>query len=503
MDPLRSILRNWSLLAGGQVISSLLSMALMVLVSRSLGDIEFGRITLALALATIVGIGIDVGLSQVLTRVLARERTLTRPYLARAAAVLAGVGAVAYVALPLIARGLGYTGEVQLLCVVLGVLMVGEGASTVLTAVFQAHERMTLPAVSRIAANVVALGLAIPLLRGGAPAIAAALTAGTLVRLAILALGVRRLEGFALPAGPTPRWRDLVHAGLPFFAAQGLGMFVVRINVVMLGNMTTEATVGWYGVAARVVEALNFIPLVMTAATFPVLSRLWTADRALYERTARTTLRLMVLVALPISVTLLVLAQDIVGTLFSLATYAQSVPLLRIHSLTLAFVFVDYFLVCALMAAGRERRWIGIVAVACCLNPLLNWILIPATSASLGNGAVGAAIATFLTEIFFFVAAWRAVPAGTFDRSVIRTVAPTIAISAALALALALSRGVGIPWPIAGAAGALAYVAAVVGLRIVPAEAVIWMGSVITSRTGAARESRGAIEVARTEVDAA
>src|SRR2546428_12760787 len=60
-------------------------MALMVVVSRTLGDVEFGRLYLALTLSAIIGIVVDLGLSQVVTRVVAREPALTAPYLRRAA----------------------------------------------------------------------------------------------------------------------------------------------------------------------------------------------------------------------------------------------------------------------------------------------------------------------------------------------------------------------------------------------------------------------------------
>ena len=80
MDPLVSILRKRSLLGGAQIVSSLVAMVLMVVVSRTLGDVEFGRLYLALTLSAIVGVVVDVGLSQVVTRVVAREPALARPY---------------------------------------------------------------------------------------------------------------------------------------------------------------------------------------------------------------------------------------------------------------------------------------------------------------------------------------------------------------------------------------------------------------------------------------
>src|SRR5262245_40230177 len=83
-DPLRSILTNSSLLIGAQVIASVMAMVFTVLVSRGLGDAEFGRFHLALSLTTILGVAVEFGLSQVLARSVARQPALARPYLRRA-----------------------------------------------------------------------------------------------------------------------------------------------------------------------------------------------------------------------------------------------------------------------------------------------------------------------------------------------------------------------------------------------------------------------------------
>src|SRR5207244_788120 len=54
--PLITIVRNWSVLAGAQVVSSLIAMVFLIVVSRTLGEIEFGRLYLALTLTAIVGV---------------------------------------------------------------------------------------------------------------------------------------------------------------------------------------------------------------------------------------------------------------------------------------------------------------------------------------------------------------------------------------------------------------------------------------------------------------
>ena len=193
MDPLISIVRSWSLLAGGQVVSSVISLVMMVIVSRSLGDEDFGRLYLAWSLTLIAGVVVDLGLSQVVTRAVARKPALSGPYLRTALIVLGLLGAGLYVLVLVAAAVLGYAPEIQLLTAILGVRMVAEAAAQLLAAFFQAHERMLVPSVARVAGSAITLPLVMLLLAGGygAAAVAIVMVAGAGLRVVVQAAAVR------------------------------------------------------------------------------------------------------------------------------------------------------------------------------------------------------------------------------------------------------------------------------------------------------------------------
>jgi O-antigen/teichoic acid export membrane protein len=485
MGPLASILRNWSLLAGAYLASSLIAMVFMLIVSRTLGDVEFGRLYLALTLTTILGVAADLGLSQLVTRAVSRDRALARSYFWRAAPVIAGVCACLYVALLGIAQVLGYTQEVRTLVIILGFVMVADGFSQLLGALYQAHERMVIPALTRVAANVFAIVLVLTLLsRGsGAVVVAIVLTMSAGARLTMQAFAAGRLEGMHLPAPPAPPWPVLVRAGLPFLAAQGLALCSAKVDVLILGGLVGEATVGWYAAASRLMDSFNVIPLVMIMAIFPVLSRLWVRAPSEFGVTVEKTFHVLVVVTVPISVTLCVLAEDLVGVLFTLESYAPAVPILRIQAVSLALVFVDYLLSCTLMSCGRERTWLKILGVAVVANVAVNWLLIPWADAAYANGAIGAALATLLTEIFILVSAVRALPRGTLGVTSLQVAGGSWALGAGLAAALLAGRMIGMPWLAAAVLGGIGYLATATALGILPADLIRWIrGLVLAAR---------------------
>jgi O-antigen/teichoic acid export membrane protein len=473
MTAVDSILRNSTILAVAKVISSAIGLALVVLLPRMLGNAEFGRLYLAISVASIFGTFAALGLSQVVTREVARDRGRARHYLRRATILTLGLGGCFYLTLPPIVAALGYSPYVGHLVLILGIAMIVDTWSQVIASLFQAHERMLVPAMARIAANAVTL---LVLLALGdvtsAAVVAIVMVVASLVSLAIHAVPVGRLEGYrlSLAAGVGPSWRGLLIAGLPFLAWQALGLVYYRIGVIMLGRMTTDATVGWYGAAARLLDGLAFIPDTLMAATFPVVARLWTTSESEFHGASQKTLDLLLVVTVPLVVTLFVLAHQIVAFLFTIPEFEPTVPILRINAITLGIIFVDYYLATILMAVGRERQWLAISAGACLLNPVLNWFLIRHMHDRYGNGGIGAALATLLTEVFVLMYALRLVPKGTFGESSARVALRAGTSGALSAGILFLGLGVGVPWMALAVAGLLVYGGLVLWFRLVPDE---------------------------------
>ncbi len=472
MDPLKSIFRNSSLLIGAQACSSAIGMALVVLLPRFLGDAGFGRLHLVLSLTMMFGVAVEFGLPPVVARAVARQRELARPYLRSAVAAIAILGAALYVALLGTIRLLSDHQHTLELAMALGIVMVGEAVSQVLRAVFQAHERMLVPALARIAGNGFTLAVGVPLLLHGqgARAVAVVMALAAILQVAINAVAARRLEGFRMPAKAEATRAALFAAGLPFLVWQALAIFYFRMDVVMLGWLTTDATVGWYGIASRLLDALCFVPQMLTMATFPVAARLWVTSPTDFRATVQKTLHVLLVVTVPVMVVLLTLAREIVGTLFTLEAFGPSVPILRVHAFTLGVLFVDFFLVGVLMAIGRERTWIAVAGAACVLSPLLSRLLIPLAESRYGNGGIGAAIGTLLTEVFIMVCALRLLPAGTLGSESQRVAVQAAGAGGVMALIVLLGRAFDLPWMLAAVGGGLAYLGLVMQLAILPPE---------------------------------
>src|SRR5204863_9885771 len=89
------------------------------------------------------------------------------------------------------------------------------------------------------------------------------------------------------------------------------------------------------------------------------------------------------------------------------------------------------------------------------LNPMLNAFAIPLSQQMLGNGAVGAAAVTTVTELFMMAVGLRLLPKGVLNRATLTDVLRMLAAGVAMAGVVILTRELPIVVPVV--LGAIVY----------------------------------------------
>jgi O-antigen/teichoic acid export membrane protein len=182
----------------------------------------------------------------------------------------------------------------------------------------------------------------------------------------------------------------------------------------MLSIMTPEPILGYYGAAYRFFETLNF-PYILTVAIYPVLSRLWKEERSAHTRTAQKSLEFVIIGGIAITIAVIVFADKIVAIFYGTQDFAPSVLLLQLLSAGLVILYVDMILGTTLLASDKHRQQMLLSLVAIPINIALNYLFIPYTQSHMNNGAIGAAVATGITEIFIMIGIIRILPREVFQ----------------------------------------------------------------------------------------
>jgi O-antigen/teichoic acid export membrane protein len=267
----------------------------------------------------------------------------------------------------------------------------------------------------------------------------------------------------ALDRAALAEFGEFIRAGLPFVSWQLTQLAYSQIDRLLMGALVTVSEVGWYASANRIIAIPIFIPTLIITPLFPALSRSAHEPIAL-RRSFAETIRLVLLLTVPLSAGIIAIASVIPALLGWPADFENTVVPMRILSLQLPIVSVGMVLGTLLMAIGREKRFVVVAVTATGFNIATNLIAIPIFENLTGNGGIGAAVITVASEVVMLLGALMLVPKHLLDahtlwaafRIGVAGLATAIVGVALLPVALAAS--------IAG--GAVTYVAATFCLRV-------------------------------------
>lgn len=165
------------------------------------------------------------------------------------------------------------------------------------------------------------------------------------------------------------------------------------IDTTMIGIFCDDSVVGCYSNAMKLARMVIATAAAIGAVLFPRLSLVFkNNDRVQFNTLVNTGIKIMLIFAIPASVGLILLREDIVIVLFG-ESFVGAIPILGILSTMIPVVVCNTLLGGqVLVTLGRETKYMMSVVLASVVNILLNSIFIPR------YGAPSAAVASLISE---------------------------------------------------------------------------------------------------------
>jgi O-antigen/teichoic acid export membrane protein len=436
LSPGSRIVRNALALSFARPLTWASSIGLTILLPRYLGDVNLGKINFAFAFADWAGLLASLGISTYLTKEVARRSAgagslILNALLVRLALAL-GIGSLA----ALLATVMGYDDLTRQLVYLLCTHMLLTVIAGVLTGALQGVQQLRAVAAIDAGSKLVLLGVvAVVCFQGHGPiGVAVAYIASDVVAIVCLLYAVQRHVGLGGPIDPRT-WRSLILGGMPFLVWETALLTYARVDVVLLSMFTHDAVLGWYHAAYRLISIPLFAPVVLMTVLFPALSAA-SRDPAQFNALARRGVHTAVLMAVPMAIGLMILADKLIQFLGYPESFANSVVPIIILAVSLPVVAINMIVGSALNALDRQRQWALAGVGAAVLNPALNLLAIPYTQAAFGNGGIGAAAVTSLTELFLLALGQYLLPRGVLNAATL------IGVLKCLSVGLTMAAGV-------------------------------------------------------------
>lgn len=413
----RRVFKNSAVPLALRLLVRALDLAFLVMLQRnlrafSIGPYDFATLLVGQYLTTIT----EFGLGVLLTRDVARDPGAAKQLfgttlLLRWLLVILGAAPVTW----LLISGYGTLGRFglgeaisptgQQVIWVMALTLLPGAYSGAVTALYNANERMEVPALVEVVTGVV----------GFAARLAALLIWRDVVMLAwasVLVTTLTALIYFVLQTRtffvPTLSWdsgamRSLLPQALPLMLNNLLNVVFFRFDTFILkafGNGNGDLLVAQYNTAYKVLSIAMILPPVITFAVFPVLSRRAGDDRQGMLQAQNRTLQVLLWLGFPLAMGLSILARDLIlliagdnaGDYLPAAQYA-----LAILAWFLPLSFANGLLQYVLIAVHRQRAITRAFVIGAACNLLVNLATIPFF------GMFAASINTILSEILLLL----------------------------------------------------------------------------------------------------
>lgn len=472
MNVVRRVASNIAYLFACQVASRLLGLALNLVLARRLADSGYGRYSLILVIVSIAGMAADFGTASILVREVSRRRVNSSSLLGAtlllrlATTVFVSAGVITV----LLTAGIGRSLAVPL--IIATVAIIPTSLSTACEAALQGFERMGLSSVADVVFSVVltAVGVAVVVRGGGVTAMTGAYLVASFVRLMYSASAYRWLVGSLEGAGGSWRFdygrlRMLAGESFPVLYWQLVSFAYYKVDMLMLGALRTEAEVGWYAAAYKLFEVPVMFGWLAVQSLVPLMSRMFYESKQNLALLFGKAMKYIWVVGLGATGGIAVLTPTVIRLLLP-PEYEPAVNVLMVLGVSLPFMVGCVLFGSLFISMEVQRRMAKWSLVSLAVNVGLNLLLIP------HFGVMGAAVTTLFSELVSFVISY-AFAAYFLGHIRFREVflMPMLAAAPAFIVMFLLA---GYSTPVAGVAGAAIFLAALMLLRVVSQDDLVY-----------------------------
>ncbi|HDH07467.1 MAG TPA: flippase, partial [Candidatus Moranbacteria bacterium] len=187
-------------------------------------------------------------------------------------------------------------------------------------------------------------------------------------------------------------WRKFLKESMPMGISVFITFLYFKLDTIMLSVIKTNADVGIYSAAYKIIENITFFPAMIAGLVLPLISRHIFSNKDKFEDISNKTFKVFFLLVVPLIVGTMFLSEGVIN-LIGGAGFEESANVLRVLVFALAFIFFGHFFNNILLVGNLQKKLMVALAFCAVFNITANLILIPRYSYA------GAAITSVFTEM--------------------------------------------------------------------------------------------------------
>jgi len=372
------------------VIRLVTNYIVFVFIAWSYGIKALGEFSLAFTVANLslvlADFGFDVLLTTEIANNIAKSKDIIKKYFSMKI-IFVGIGLIVMIIVPTVQN---YSRNSSILIYTLAIYVVLTSFSNFLFAIFRGYEKFEYETKISFTTNTILLAFLVLfgiIMKSSLFVIMLIFIFAKTIGLLLSVKKTFSLLGHNIFKVHFDNWRTSIKKVLVFGLHYLFGNLFFKIDTLILGSLVGDSSVGLYQSAFKIMLLLLLFPEILRSSVLPVASRLFDRDQENWETINKLTSKILLLIALPITVTLFFFSEPIITLVYG-SKYIEAVPILRVFSIILLIRFyVEPYGLMITTAHNQHIRMV-IMIIATIIAYFLNYYLIPL------YGVIGAAYAS-------------------------------------------------------------------------------------------------------------
>lgn len=400
-DKIGNLAKNTSYFTLALIAQKLISLVYFTIYARVLGPADLGKYYFALSFTTIFSIALDLGLTNLLTREVAKDKAKAGEYLSAALGGKLLLSGLTICIITLVTKLFGYDPLVSTLIWVAALSMLADSFTTLLFGFNRAFHNLKFESINAVLAQSITLVVSLLIFRwgGGLVPLMWAQVASSFFALSYALLVIKFAWSLSLqPSFNLNYFKALLALALPFGLYAIAQRFYNYLDSVLLYQLAGDTAVGIYQIPFRAVTALQFLPIAFIASLYPALSHYWRHNHDQLVITFERAINYSLILALPLAIGVASVARPIIA-LFAPDFLAAVLPL-QLSAFTIFFMFINYPVGSLLNACDKQAINTRHMIITAVLSIIFNLLLIPR------YGVIGAISTAAASSAILFTLNW-------------------------------------------------------------------------------------------------
>ena len=362
----------------GKIISIATGLAVITLLTRSLGAEGYGGFTTVTAYLQFFGIIVDFGLTLIAVQMLSsgefKEKKLFDNFMTLKVVSSLFIFGLAII----IAWFTNYSDIVKISITIASISFFLNTIQQVYVGWYQKYLIIAKLAIAEVLSKIILLAgvLYIVITRGGLVELMPVLIASSATYLffSLFFIRDRYRIGFAFDRDVI---KEILRRSWPIALGIVFNLIYLKADTIILSFTRSQEEVGIYGASFRILEVLITVPMMILGLLLPQFTKAWTEKSISYWKTLyQKTYDLLHVLVWPIALGGIIIAAPIM-TLIAGSDFASSIPILQILLLALVGIFLSTLFGHLIVSMNIQKQSIWAYGITAFLALLFYLLVIP------------------------------------------------------------------------------------------------------------------------------